>query len=436
MKKNNQLNWVVLLSWIIFLPLLERLYRIARGLFMSISSCKDYYYFETSDWLINYEGGFVRRGLIGQILLWFERIHLYDVRVAIIILTIVASVLMLLLINCIFKKEGWSPLILPTGLCFGYTLFNTFGRRDLFSLLLTFIIFLIHHSLIAHPRKWHMWCAFYVVSILQILMHEAAFFFTFPILILITYQKLRHNHTGGWKSVSICLLQFLPILLSMTAVCLNKGDIHVAEAIWNSWKEVFDAYPSGQIPVEMGQGVQALAWDSNSTFIKHFQSLYFGQLNIVYWRPLIVLFFLLSTYYLLTRINSVNMGLYKVKAMNHIYISNVAIIQFIAMLPMLTILSCDWGRTIPYTVVSSLFFYHIYRDCNIRFPDPISNLSSRTQQYISNSRLLSSPYTYIILIIITPVPIVYAPFDFINTLQQFLYLDYQDRINRLIALVL
>lgn len=43
----------------------------------------DYVRYEVSDWLINYQGGFVRRGLIGELLLQFEHIRPYNVRHAI-----------------------------------------------------------------------------------------------------------------------------------------------------------------------------------------------------------------------------------------------------------------------------------------------------------------------------------------------------------------
>lgn len=55
-------------------------------LFMALHSVIypfDYVRYEVSDWLINYQGGFVRRGLIGELLLQLEHIRPYNVRHAI-----------------------------------------------------------------------------------------------------------------------------------------------------------------------------------------------------------------------------------------------------------------------------------------------------------------------------------------------------------------
>ena len=103
----------------------------------------DFKSYEVSDWLVNYVGGFVRRGLIGQVLLELEKLHLYDVRLAIAAIIAVCSVAILWILVRIFRREGWSLLIIPTGLCLGYTFLNIWGRRDLLSLTMKFFIFLL-----------------------------------------------------------------------------------------------------------------------------------------------------------------------------------------------------------------------------------------------------------------------------------------------------
>lgn len=434
MKKNVKwLNWEFLLAWMVFLLFSVHIVMNAHRQIKNLTLWKDYGPFGISEWLINYEGGFVRRGLVGQILLSIEKIHLYDVRVAIILILIVASIMMMVVMYRMFKKEGWSPLILPTGMCFGFTLFAIEARRDFLSLMLTALIFYVFRQLISHPRRWGCWCIFYILSIFQILMQEASFFYTFPILMLILFQQFYRHYVGFVKSAVRSAILFLPILLAMVAVCLNRGDRYIAEAIWESWGEVFAAYPSGQEQVAMGEGPQALAWNTKDAFLMHLRYAYFGRENCAYWRALLIPLFFCSAYYLLTRINSVDMRLYRVKTMNHILMSDIAIVQFMAMLPMFTVLSCDWGRTLPYTVVSSLFFYHIFKDEHFYFPSYISNSSSRIQHRITDSSILRSPYTYIALVIVTPFPFWAAPFDFVNTLQQFIYQGFSPYVNQILT---
>ena len=183
---NNRLNCEQLFSWLVFLlfflaTCLNSLIPVFRGDFLRIN----YRFWEVSEWLINYQGGFVRRGICGQLLWQLEQWFPFDVRIALVGICLISSSLMLWLIFRLFKKEGWALLIVPTGFCLGFTLFNLFGRRDFISLLLTFAIFMIFRNLATHPRKWGGWVAFYIVSALQLLIHEASFFYTFPILMFL-----------------------------------------------------------------------------------------------------------------------------------------------------------------------------------------------------------------------------------------------------------
>lgn len=159
-----------------------------------------------------------------------------------------------------------------------------------------------------------------------------------------------------------------------------------------------------------------------------------GDASPAVWRIPLVIFNLLAAYYLVTRLNAVNMGLYRTKPMNHVMMSNVALIQFIAMLPMFTVLSCDWGRTIPYWVISSLMFYCVFKKEPITFSSPLSSMSSRIQGLISSSKVLSSPFTYILLVLLAPVPTYNAPLDHINTYQQRFFTIILDMFHQLASL--
>lgn len=431
---NNLIKWISLerlLSWGVFLLFA----RLCIGLSYYSS---DYTSWGISDILINYEGGFVRRGLLGQILWFIEQIHLYDVRIAIMIICIISSFSILGVLLYIFKKEGWSLLIIPTGMCIGFNFLSLIGRRDFISLLVTFIIFICFNKIITYKNsikernKW--WICFYLLSIFQILMHEASFFYTFPILMLLYYNINRISHKTTVKSFKTCLLSFLPIILTMLIVCIFKGNPNCAESIWASWQEVFAAYPSNVTNTIMGAGVSALKWNTTDAFMDHLYWSYAGYISPSYWRIIIVLFNFIVIYYLITRINMVDMGIYKKKSMDHHFMSNIVLVQFISMLPMFTVLSCDWGRTIPYWVISSLFFYHIFKGNYI--PGLLPRKFQIIQHNISNNQFLHSPYTYMLLVLLVPVSTFYAPFDFYyNTNQQLFFYKIMNIYHQLIVLV-
>ena len=427
----KDINRVRIIAWCVFvlfaqfvLDRLSAVYSIIIG-----KTVLNYRTFDISDWLINYEGGFIRRGILGQLLWEFEKLHLYDVRIAITLICFITSITVLLIIIRIFKDEGWSMLILPTGFAMGFTLFNLGGRRDMLSLLLTFLIFFLFKKVYKRSEgKIVWWLIFYVVSILQLLIHEASFFYTFPILIILYYFKNRNTQLSICRNWGSCLLHFTPVFLTMTIVCIFNGDTNTAEIIWTSWGKVFSHFPCNSDTTIIGEGVDALTWGTQETFANHLKAAYIGSHSPSYWRIPLVLFNIFASYLLVSRINAVDMGLYRKKQMDHVSMSNVLLIQFASMIPMFTVLSCDWGRTIPYWLFSSLFVYHIFKTEKTEAFCYLSKISHNLQNYISSNKILCSNYTYILLVLLCPISGACAPFDFANTFQQGIYTIFKSRI--------
>lgn len=388
----------------------------------------DFGSWEISDWLINYEGGLVRRGLIGQLLLELEQLRLYDVRLAIAGICAVCSVALLWIVLRIFKREGWSWLLIPTGLCLGYTFLNLWARRDMLSLIMTFFIFLSYRNAVSRQRNWLSWGAFYVLSVLQILIHEASFFYTFPILMLYEFHRQRMRQLSMVASAAKCLLFFMPVLVTMCIACLFKGDQQTAEAIWASWGKVFTAFQPDAIN-QLGKGVEALGWDAGQTFYNHLYTSFLGCVHPSYWGILWTLFNLVATYYLLTRVDCVKAGIYPQRAMSHTTMSDIALVQYVALLPMYTVLSCDWGRTLPYLVITSVFFYHLFKQEQPLFSHRLTRVSTSLQGAISGNRVLTLPVIYILLVLLTPIPRYHVPFDSLNTFQQKFWTELMHIIN-------
>ena len=424
------------LAWLVFLLYakfsIDRL-RYSFSIILGKSTI-DYNTFDISDWLINYESGFIRRGIMGQILWNIEQFHLYDVRMAITIICVASSFAILFLVYRVFKEEGWSFLIIPTGFIFGFTIFGLGGRRDLLSLLITYAIFYSFKNIFSRTDKRHLWWfVFYSISILQILIHEASFFYTFPILMLFLFLKNKDDQLSFRKNCTTGILQFIPIFIAMAIVCIFKGNQETANIIWNSWNKIFIAFPDNDNTTSIGDGVNALSWGAQETFINHLKAGYIGTNSPSFIRIPIVLFNILAAYLLVTRINTIDMGIYKNKQMNHVLMSNVLLIQVVAMIPMFTVLSCDWGRTIPYWLLSSLFFYHIFKDEKIEFLHHLTKTSQITQNYISYNPLLRNKYTYLLLVLLSPIPGACAPFDSANTFQQGFIVTFQSILNNLIT---
>lgn len=367
----------------------------------------DYYNILISEWLINYEGGFVRRGIIGQMFYSLEQVSLFDVRIAIALIIAFFSFLFLLLLFHIIKKEGWPILLLPTGCCLGFTIFNLFGRRDLLSLFITFFIFVLYRRVRNNQGSKYL-MAFYSLSILQLLVHEAAFFYTFPIILFDAFMYNR-NYCSLIKNVSKCLMRFSPIFVTMLIISYFHGNQDIANQVWASWEMVFKTYPDGTDNDIVGCALQYIDTSLLPAAKYHLSVAYKGRLNPAYWRSLLVLLNFISIYYLFTRINTVNMGIFNSHKTDNVFLSNTFIVQFICMIPMFTILSCDWGRTIPYLGITTLFFYFLFHDNNVSFPQKINTCSSILQERIGSSILLSSPFFYLFVLFVTPIPSFDAP---------------------------
>ena len=367
-----------------------------------------YFMYDYSEMMINYEGGFVRRGLAGQVLFGLCQAIPCSLFTLVKAFNVIVSISYLWLILHIFRKEGWSPMVLCLGCGFLFIAFNTFSRKDFLLLLLAYYIYSSYKRFVLN-KSWKALFLLEALSILQLLMHEAAFFFTYPILMVWHCLKLWQEGQRKTTCYIKALIPFLPILFVFFIVSLFKGDEQVAQTIWQSWRGVMMAYPDGQNPEVVGLGVNALTWKALPTFLFHLRVTYLGM-DPVSWRtPIHVILQLANfgfVYYFATRINMANPNLYPLTLRNDgTRISNFLIIQFVFMLPMFTILSCDSGRTFPYWVLSSLMACHVFGHLQIPF---VVNTSKKLQLLINKSWLNKSS-CYLLLMLLVPIPPYYAP---------------------------
>lgn len=348
--------------------------------------------FPVSDWLINWEGGFVRRGLGGQLLYWLYQLHPFDVIVMLKRITGITSILLLMLLLWIFQKEGWSLAVLPLSCCLYFTFFRVEQRRDLLLLLMAYSLFVFYRNYIRRRSAW--WLSLFVLlSVVMTLFHESSFIFTVP-LTMVYGWTIMCKRVDKWslKSVLSYLFPFVPAFVSMGAVCLCKGDEQTATAIWNSWHGLFAAYPDGinsyaSVCGTLGDGVDALTWKTGETFRFHLFSNFVGDYGWKthavweYFTFLVWLWLIVAVYFLITHINAVDVSLYPLAPRpQQKRISNVLLVQLVFALPFFTFLSIDWGRTLSYWVFPALFALHVFGDLKLK---PVEKLTEKIQSRLS-----------------------------------------------------
>jgi len=368
----------------------------------SLFNSAQYSEWGVSEWMINYEGGFVRRGLMGQVIWFMSNISSSSPITLIKTISFTSAFIFLLVVFRIFSRERWSLFILPLGCCLYFTLFSLWARKDFIVLLLCLSVFgSCKKYLVTKSTLWLL--LFWLCSAIMLLTHEASFFYTYPIILLYVYY---YYHTGKINiKIRDLLLTALPIIILMSTVCFYKGNSLIAKDIWQSWQGCFNLFPdvhgTSFDSCHVGTGVNALTWSTISTIQFHLSKNY----------PNPCVFFLacwmfIAYFYIVSNLNSIDLSFNSCKCDNQsLRISNTLLPQAIFMIPLFTILSCDIGRTLSWWIFSSLFAVYVFGDLNLA---PIVRCSNCLQKiYQKVSRIC--PYIYVLLVLTVPFAMVNGP---------------------------
>lgn len=344
--------------------------KVLSEVWYSVTFAFPYESFEISDWLINYEGGFVRRGIIGQLLLSAYTLVPFDVKTAIIAFDMVWFGLFVGLMVYVCRSRKWSllPVVFALALISGGI---PRYRRDYMMMLAIYGIYALYMRYLQHKRIGVLALVQLLVSVL-IVIYEPVFFLLVP-LMGVAYFCV-HSEGSILRRLYCTAMAFGLPILTMAFVCTWKGDAGQAETIWASWNELFVRYPqvSGYPPV--GAGVDFLGHDMWETFRFHADILFCIN-RWPEWTALSAAFLLILCYPL------VYMFISRVPETNpadgtlcpngqRAELSSVFLIQLVAMSPMLTVLSCDLERSIPYIVYTTYMFVQLAHTHGISVPQP------------------------------------------------------------------
>ena len=175
-----------------------------------------------SDWLVNYSGGFVRRGLIGQVVIEFSNSFSFALRDSILIFQIFFFTIYYLLIYFFFREISINRLILlaifsPIFVLYPIAEIEAFGRKEIL-IFFTLILYLLSNLRNLNTQLFFKLVAFPV----SILIWEPVIIF-FPYLLLIDLITFRINQLN--KKFLLLILSFFPIFLITLFVYLNPFPI-------------------------------------------------------------------------------------------------------------------------------------------------------------------------------------------------------------------
>lgn len=339
-----------------------------------------------TEFLVNYQGGFVRRGLMGEILYQICAPIGLDPQYLIVPFSVVTIVLFLFLLVKAFRNEHLCLWILPV-VCGG----AGYIRKDFFLLLLVYLILRQIPKLLDGQRKSVFICI--ILSLIALNAHEASFFIFVPILTL--YVLFGHPNKGsvlGRPSV------ILAPLAMMAALCIYKGDIECARAVSRSW---LFAYPDTQ-PVHAcyTSAVGALACETMPAIRFHLGMNFASGPVFAQSAIFIRLFALLAILYVMVQIPFIYLRNREDYRRNTGKLVNFTLFQALSLLPMFTILSCDFCRIIFYWTASSLLAYFCLKDTGLKLPcqERLERLAGPVHRLLSAPARAIFPFILLVLL--------------------------------------
>lgn len=322
-----------------------------------------------SDWviadlLINYQGGFVRRGLLGQLNYFFENYLNFPKLIFIISLSSLCYFINLFLTYRLFissKRSIFLFLIIflspATFLFYIYDL-NALFRKDVFII----FSFVIHCFYVQRNLKNKNFDYQYkknlpyiiIVLCLTTLIYEVQFFML-PIHILLSYVILKNKKL-------IYIFYTLPIIIFFIS-CIFKGDFKIAESIRNSLLH----YPKNIIyqnynPIHWLEGNINLAIGGSLKLIFKYN----------YNQALQILISILLTIILFWKIFSYNLNKFilenkKINIIDLKFIKNNAWKFFLFSSILFFIIGFDTGRLIHIVLMHIISLFLIFNPKNINF---------------------------------------------------------------------
>jgi hypothetical protein len=334
----------------------------------------DYRAWTITEFLINYQGGFVRRALVGEILFRLYKFGI-DPQLMIKIICCLCICFIILFFIKYFRKQGFSLYLLP--LCF--FLGELFGelfeeqnwmRKDVITISLFIIIIFIarNNKLLFH---WKI-LLINLLSIVAVFIHEAFVFFSLPILFILFYNYLRIGKSSV-KSLLFAALSLIPTASAFLLVAFFHGDLDTAKAIWQSYPFLGEFQIKNEVTA-----IDCIAWSvlRNVKICVKANFLYAneGIISIVGWTIIFPV-----VYYLITNTLLVFGSKSSFTERHKTVLSALLLFQFVSLLPLWLLLFDDYHRLFFFLTTSTFVVFLIFPidDLEKLFPKPVLAIVNR-----------------------------------------------------------
>ena len=188
----------------------------------------------TSEWLINYQGGFTRRGLVGEILVQINSFLNFEIRNLVFIFEIILLSTYYFYIINFFKKVEFSPLLIliifsPLSFLFPITETEAIARKEV----LLFCVYLLYLSSILKGNQKLTYLILLIgLPIINLVWDGNIFYISFFVYTFFV-SKIKIDK----KEVTIFLISLIPYLISFIILITTKSNEQMLEEMCKAINE-------------------------------------------------------------------------------------------------------------------------------------------------------------------------------------------------------
>ncbi len=301
-----------------------------------------------SEWLINYQGGFTKRGIIGEVCFQIAKYFNLELRDLIYLFQISIIGIYYVLIYNFIKKITFNYLLIliifsPIFLLYPLAELEVLGRKEIF-IFIGFIIFLTLNSRKVGDKK-DIYYVIFILPILILIWEPVIFYAPF----FLTAFIIKYELNNLFKIFKFIIL-FLPAILISFYIALNPINEENHLILSNSLKENFgeECYMSCALLL------------SKSTIKSQFTANFPLYNPVIFIRYFLVILIGFGPLFLLSKNSKiVNKIIFKN------FFSNFLILLMLLISPIIILfaMGSDWGRWVNITYTfACLFFIHLYKN--------------------------------------------------------------------------
>ncbi len=294
-----------------------------------------------SEWLINYEGGFTKRGIIGQIAIYFSRLFDQNLRWILFIMQVTTFSIYFILIYNFLKNVNYNRILIlaiftPIFVLYPVAEIEVLARKEI----LVFTLYLLYLLI---PNNYFLkYFSFIIFYILSVLIWEPVVFFS-PLFLAIEVIENKIESVN-FKLIFI-IFKFLPGLIIAGYIAINpiSGDNHeiMSSVLKNEFGET--CYMSCAL------------LKSKSTIFQQFQGNFHKYSLEIFIRYFLIILIGFGPIFILLK-NSI------LKNKNLLFFNkfdNLLFPTLLTLLPVILLFAMgyDWGRWVNISYVFTFIFY-------------------------------------------------------------------------------